>query len=147
MKWIFWTLLLLSFILINEITVQWLLAINIGGYEAHPGFERAIQNFTLDSFLFSSSFRLIPYSVLSAIALFSNLKNSTAGKIALSCSLAAISAFHFWGYWSMQHSLFTSEHTTSTAGLDILFIPIYAVWISTIAGGLAYGSTKIMKLS
>lgn len=146
MKWLFWTLLFLSFLLINETTVEWLLAVIVGGYAPQPGFLRVTQYLTLHSFLFSASFRIVPYIVLSAVALFSNLKESCIGKIALYCSLAAISLFHFWGYWSMQHSLFTSEHTSSTAGLAIIFTPIHATWLSPVAGALGYGLAKVTRL-
>ncbi len=146
MRGLFWTLLLLSFLLINETTVEWLLAVTVGGYDPQPGFERVTQYFTLDSFLFSASFRIVPYVVLSAVAIFSSLKNSTIGKITLYCSLTTISIFHFWGYWGMQHSLFTSEHTSSTSALAIIFIPIHAIWLSTVAGALGYGLAKIIRL-
>ncbi|MEP4888850.1 MAG: hypothetical protein ABJV04_02390 [Aliiglaciecola sp.] len=148
MKWLFWMLLFLSFLLINEITVEWLLAVVVGGYAPQPGFERATQYFTVHSFLFSASFRVIPYIVLSAVAvvLFSSLKKSSIGKIALYCSLAAISLFHFWGYWDMQHSHFTSEHTSSTSALAIIFIPIHAIWLSAVVGVLGYGLAKITRL-
>lgn len=146
MRWLFWSSLFLSFLLINETTVNWLLAVIVGGYDLQPGFERATQYSTLASFLFSTSFRIIPYLGLSAVALFSSLKSSTIGKIALYCSLAAISLFHFWGYWGMQHSLFTDEHTSSTSALAIIFIPIHAIWISAVAGALGYGLTKVTRL-
>lgn len=146
MKWLFWTLLFLSFLLINETTVEWLLAIIVGGYSPQPGFERATHYFTIQSFLFSACFRIIPYIVLSAVTLFSSLKNTSIGKLALYCSLAAISLFHFWGYWGMQHSLFTSEHTSSTSVLAIIFIPIHAIWLGAVAGALGYGLAKFTRL-
>ncbi|RRJ23900.1 hypothetical protein EIK76_07570 [Rheinheimera mesophila] len=146
MRWLFWTLLLLSFLFINETTVNWLLAVIVCGYGPQSGFERATQYFTLDSFLFSASFRIIPYIVLSAVALFSSLKNSAIGKIALYSSLATISIFHFWGYWGMQHSLFTPEHTSSTSALAIIFIPIHAIWLSAVTGTLGYGLAKVTRL-
>ena len=46
----------------------------------------------------------------------------------------------------MQHSLFTSEHTSSTAGLAIIFIPIHATWLSPVAGALGYGLAKVTRL-
>lgn len=146
MRWVFWIFLFLSFLLINENTVKWLLAIMVGGYDPQSGFERAIQYLTLDGFLFSASFRIVPYVVLSAVVIFSNLKNTIIGKIALYCSLVTVSVFHFWGYWEMQHSLFTSEHTSSTAALAIIFIPIHAIWLSALAGALAYGVGTVSKL-
>ncbi|MBU2978753.1 hypothetical protein [Alteromonas sp. C1M14] len=145
MRWLFWALLFLSFLLINETTVNWLLAVVVGGYAPQPGFERATQYFTLHSFLSSASFRIVPYAVLCAVVLFSSLKKSSSGKIAIYCSLAAISLFHFWGYWGMQHSLFTSEHTSSTSALAIIFIPIHAIWLSAVLGALGYGLAKITK--
>ncbi|WP_414830464.1 hypothetical protein [Alteromonas sp. H39] len=145
MRLLFWILVFLSFLLINETTVEWLLAVIVGGYAPQPGFERATQYFTLESFLFSASFRIVPYILLSAIALFSSLKSSTIGKIALYCSLATISLFHLWGYWGMQHSLFTSEHTSSTSALAIVFIPIHAIWLSAVAGALSYGLAKLTE--
>ncbi|GAA6186733.1 hypothetical protein [Aliiglaciecola sp. NS0011-25] len=146
MKWLFWTLLFLSFLLINETTVEWLLAVIVGGYDLQLGFERATQYFTLDSFLFSTVFRIVPYIVLSLVALLTSLRSSTIGKIALYCSLATISLFHFWGYWDMQHSHFTSEHTSSTSALAIIFIPIHAIWLSAVAGALGYGLAKVTRL-
>ena len=146
MRWLFWALLFLSFLLINETAVKWLLAVIVGGYDFQAGFESATQYFSLDSFLFSASFRIVPYIALSVVAIFFGLQSYLTGKVALYCSLATISIFHFWGYWDMQHSLFTSEHTSSTSALAIVFIPIHAIWLSAVAGALGYGLTKIARL-
>lgn len=146
MRWLFWVLLFLSFLLINETAVHWILAVIVGGYAAQPGFERAIEYFTLSSFLFAALFRSVPYIGLAAVAKFSNLKHSSSGKTALYCSLATIAFMHFWGYWNMQHSFFTAERTSSTAVLDIIFTPINAIWLSAVVGALGYGLAKATRL-
>ena len=147
MKRLFLTLLFASFLLINETTVEWLLAVLVGGYAMQPGFERVMQLFTIDGFLFSGFFRIIPYLLLSAVFIFSNLKQSTLGKTALWCALISISLFHFWGYWEMQHSLFTADHTSSTSALSIIYVPIHAIWISALAGAAGYALAKVATLN
>jgi len=146
MRWLFWALLFLSFLLINETAVQWILAVIVGGYAPQPGFECATQYFTLNSFFSSASFRIVPYIALAAVALFSNLKHSIIGKTALYCSLVTIALAHFWGYWNMQHSFFTTERTASTAALDIIFIPINSIWLGAVAGAFGYGLAKVTRL-
>lgn len=46
----------------------------------------------------------------------------------------------------MQHSHFTSELTSSTSALAIIFIPIHVIWLSEVAGAIGYGLGKVTRL-
>ncbi|MDG6098058.1 hypothetical protein EXU34_11420 [Alteromonas sp. ZYF713] len=132
----FWIVLFTAFVVINEILVDWVLSIVVGDYGVAEGFARVTRFLTVDSLLFAGGFRAIPYGALLLVGLTTRLKHSIPGKFALWLALLAIAVIHFWGYWDMQHSLYTPAHTSSTSALAVIFVPIHAVWIGAIAGGV-----------
>ena len=139
----FWIVLFTAFVVINETLVDWILAIFVGDYGVAEGFARATRFLTVDSLLFAAGFRAIPYGALLLVGLTTRLKHSIPGKFALWLALLAIAAIHFSGYWGMQHSLYTEAHTSSTSALAIIFVPIHALWIGAIAGGVGFLMAKL----
>ena len=128
----FWIALIAAFVVINEILVDWLLAIFVGDYGVAEGFIDVTRYLTVDSLLFAAGFRAIPYGALLLVGLTTRLKHTIPGKLALWLALLAIAAIHFWGYWAMQYSFYTPDYTSSTSELELIFVPIHALWIGAI---------------
>ena len=128
----FWILVIAAFVVINEILVDWLLAIFVGDYGVAEGFIDVTRYLTVDSLLFAAGFRAIPYGALLLVGLTTRLKHTIPGKLALWLALLAIAAIHFWGYWAMQYSFYTPDYTSSTSSLELIFVPIHALWIGAI---------------
>lgn len=139
----FWIVLIAAFVVINEILVDWVLAILVGDFDVAEGFSEVTRYLTVDSLLFSAGFRVIPYGALLLVGLTTRLKHTIPGKFALWLALLAIAAIHFSGYWGMQHSLYTQAHTSSTSALAIIFVPIHAAWMGAIAGGVGFVMAKL----
>ena len=134
----FWILVIAAFVVINEILVDWLLAIFVGDYGVAEGFIDVTRYLTVDSLLFAAGFRAIPYGALLLVGLTTRLKHTIPGKLALWLALLAIAAIHFWGYWAMQYSFYTPDYTSSTSSLELIFVPIHALWIGAITGGIGF---------
>ena len=142
------TFLIISIILclvLNESMISWLLAVFVGNYEVNDGFKRAFQYFTLNGYVFSLSFRAIPFIIL----LF--LPNILQGKLHNYINviswfwLIGITFFITYGYWSAQHSLYTDSKTSSTYAIDFIVIPILAVAAGLISGGIGFLCAKIYR--
>lgn len=142
MKWQFWILLALSFLLINAMSAGWVAAVLLGGFEVFTGLDVATEGMTLEGLLFEAGCRVVPYAVLTAITLFSSLKYSRPGRVALWVALVAVSIFHSWGYYAFQAPTYTDVRISSTHALMLVFIPLHATWISALFGWTAY---RIMK--
>ena len=128
----FWIALIAAFVVINEILVDWVLAVLVGDYGVAEGVSEVTRYLTVDSLLFAAGFRAIPYGALLLVGLTSRLKHSVPGKLALWLALLAIAVIHFWGYWAMQYSFYTPDYTSSTSELELIFVPIHALWIGAI---------------
>ena len=128
----FWIALIAAFVVINEILVDWVLAVLVGDYGVAEGVSEVTRYLTVDSLLFAAGFRAFPYGALLLVGLTSRLKHSVPGKLALWLALLAIAAIHFWGYWAMQYSFYTPDYTSSTSELELIFVPIHALWIGAI---------------
>ena len=132
-KW-FWGVLILSFVLINERTIDWLLAITVGGYGFEASIKRTFLHSSPQGYFFSATFRLIPYLLLACLAMFQGNYYSVHEKIAFWTALAAITLFHSWGFGGLSYPLYTGEHLSSTAALALIFIPLNAVWVGLLTG-------------
>lgn len=139
----FWIVLIAAFVVINEILVDWVLAISVGDFGVAEGFSEVTRYLTVDSLLFAAGFRVIPYGALLLVGLTTSLKRSVPGKLALWFALLAIAAIHFSGYWGMQHSFYTPAHTSSTSALALIFVPIHAAWIGALTGGAVLMGAKL----
>ena len=128
----FWIALIAAFVVINEILVDWVLAVLVGDYGVAEGVSEVTRYLTVDSLLFAAGFRAVPYGALLLVGLTSRLKHSVPGKLALWLALLAIAVIHFWGYWAMQYSFYTPDYTSSTSELELIFVPIHALWIGAI---------------
>ena len=128
----FWILVIAAFVVINEILVDWVLAVLVGDYGVAEGVSEVTRYLTVDSLLFAAGFRAIPYGALLLVGLTTRLKHTIPGKLALWLALLAIAAIHFWGYWAMQYSFYTPDYTSSTSELELIFVPIHALWIGAI---------------
>ena len=100
-KW-FWGVLIFCFIVINETTVDWLLAITIGGYGFEASFEHIFRHSSPLVYFESAPFRLIPYLLITSLAAFLGDYYSVHEKMAFWGALMAITLFHFWGYWGLN---------------------------------------------
>ena len=128
----FWIALIAAFVVINEILVDWVLAVLVGDYGVAEGVSEVTRYLTVDSLLFAAGFRAFPYGALLLVGLTTRLKHTIPGKLALWLALLAIAAIHFWGYWAMQYSFYTPDYTSSTSELELIFVPIHALWIGAI---------------
>ncbi|MBT0588195.1 hypothetical protein [Alteromonas oceanisediminis] len=146
MKWTFWFFLLFLFLLINEYLAKFMLAVLVGDLGFSDAYTKTFQYASLDSYLMSARYRALPYIALAAFALKSNSTNSKVGRIVIWCIALFITAFHFYGYWGMQHSLFTEEHTSSTSGLAVIWFPIWALLFSGIAYTLIFAVQKAYRM-
>jgi hypothetical protein len=61
---LYWIITLLTALVVNENLVQWMLAMIIGGYGLLDGFKDAYKYFTIEGYLFFTTFRLFPYVTL-----------------------------------------------------------------------------------
>jgi hypothetical protein len=134
MKSKFWVIAIILCLAINESLMNWMLAVFVGNYNLIEGFERGFKFFSFKGYLLSLSFRIIPFIALAVvIGLFKSILSKYISVISW-CWLISIVFFMAFGYWDVQHSLYTSAHTSSTTPIAFMFIPIYAVAI-----GLALG--------
>jgi hypothetical protein len=136
MKRMFWYFLLFLFLMINESFAKFMLAIFVGDLGFSDAYTKTFQYASLGSYIMSASFRTLPYIALSVFALKSKSTDSKIGRITIWCIALFIAAFHFYGYWGMQHSLFTDAHTSSTSALALIWIPIWALLYSCVMYGL-----------
>ena len=126
MKRIFWFTFVLTFLLANEYLSKFLLAVFVGQLDFLQAVERTFQYSSFSSYLFSASFRTAPFIVLGIFAAKSNVRFAKIGRFCIWSILSLMALFILYGYWEMQHSLFTDEHTSSTSALAIIWIPIWA---------------------
>jgi hypothetical protein len=120
--------LLLFALVINENTVQWALAVKVGGYSLASGYADAFKYFTVSGYLFFTAFRLIPYLGLGIILIvLSKTKLKDYVLPVFIGGLVGILAMILWGSWVAQRPYYTGEHVSSTTAIAFLFIPIYAV--------------------
>jgi hypothetical protein len=125
-RWYSVTLLLVA-LLINENTVQWALAVKIGGYSISGGFREAFKYFSIVGYLFFTAFRIVPYAGL-AFLLFMLSKTKSKDYVlpVFIGGLLGILALLLWGFWTAQLPYYTGEHVSSTTAIAFVFIPIYA---------------------
>lgn len=142
----FWVTLVLLFLFVNEYASSFLLAIFVGDLGIFEAYERAFQHGSLDSYLMASGYRAIPFLALAAFAAISNTTSTRAGRMTIWAFALFISALHFYGYWTMQYSLFTPEHTSSTAVLAIIWVPIWALLLSVIGYVLIVAANFITRM-
>lgn len=138
MKAGFWVVLVLGFVLVNDVVVHWVLAATLGGMSLSDAFASATRFFTVESFVFASAFRAKPFVALALVVLVLKPASNHAAKCALWAALATIMAVHFYGFWVMLVGLFTDARMSSTAALDLIFVPIGAVVAGFMVGALAY---------
>jgi hypothetical protein len=145
MKRIFWFTLVLLFLLVNEYLSKFLLAVFVGHLEINSAVERTFQYSTIDSYLFSAGFRAIPFIVLGLFAAKSKLSLTSFGRVGIWIIMLLNTSFILYGYWGMQHSLFTDAHTSSTSALAILWIPIWASFFTIIGCMVLVVISKISR--
>ena len=145
MKRIFWFTLVLLFLLANEYLSKFLLAVFVGHLEFNSAVERTFQYSTIDSYLFSAGFRAIPFIVLGLFAAISKLSLTAFGRIGIWIIMLLNTSFILHGYWGMQHSLFTDAHTSSTSALALIWIPIWASFLTIIGCMVLVVISKIFR--
>lgn len=91
----YWLLLVTALFVVNETSVNWLVAIFVGGLPLIEAAERATYYFTATGFLFSVAFRVVPYLMLFTVTYYSSLKHSVEGRSALWIGLLFITVFNF----------------------------------------------------
>jgi len=146
MKWNYWSVIVLLFLLVNEYLSMFLLAVFIGGMEFSDAYIRTFEHSSLKGYFFASAFRTIPYIALALFVIKSNVIQFRSGKIILWILPFALAAFHLFGYWGMQYSLFTSAHTSSTSFLALIFLPIWALILGCIGYPICFFTFKAYRL-
>jgi hypothetical protein len=142
-KW-FWGVMVFCFLIVNETTVNWILAITIGGFDFKASIEQIFRYSSLLGYFESTPFRLSPYLLLTSLAAFLGGHYSFHEKVAFWGALMAIALFHCWGYWGLNYPSYTGEHLSSTAGLALIFIPLHAIWVGLLAG-IASGLASLLS--
>lgn len=79
MKRSFWIALLASFVLVNEYLATWLLAVFVGDLDMQQAYAKTFKFASFDSYIFTASFRAIPYIALVLLAAKSKLSLSANG--------------------------------------------------------------------
>jgi hypothetical protein len=134
---IFWSVLIFATLFINENTVQWMLAIQVGNMSVADGFSSAFKYFTVPGYAFFTAFRLIPYLILASVVK-SSLKKERWTTMGIAWGgLLGVIFLIVLGSWDAQHAYYTDEHASSTTAISFLFIPIYAIvtgFIGSLAG-------------
>lgn len=115
---------ILCFLLSNEVTARFFLAIFVGNIAFTDAFTQSFGSIHFDSFIRNSALRAIPYAVL-LISLFYLKKDSKADRGFVWIMLGLISAFLFSAYWGMQHAFFTDARVSSTSALVLFFAPFW----------------------
>ena len=141
---IFWSVLIYAAIFINENTVQWMLAIQVGNMSIADGFASAFKYFTVPGYAFFTAFRLIPYLMLASIVKTSLKKERRATMGIAWGGLLGIIFMIVLGSWEAQHAYYTDQHVSSTTAISFLFIPIYAI-VTGFVGGLAGVAVVFVK--
>lgn len=143
-----WTTLLAAIVLclvVSEYFVSWLLAVLVGNYGVIEGWQQAFHFFKIEAYYFSLCFRVIPFVFFAVSMVFlENSKTKYLSVVSWTWLIIMVSFIGF-GYWSSQHSLYTDEHTSSTASLDFIFIPFFAIPVGVIAGILGYISASVYQ--
>ncbi|MCC5878590.1 MAG: hypothetical protein JJU03_01645 [Idiomarina sp.] len=145
MKWTFWLVLVAAFVLVNEYLAYWLLALYVGDMDPAGAYALTFRNAGLMSYFFAAAFRAIPFIALAWLAAKSKLNTNVLGRTILWVMLAALAAYHFFGYWSMQHSLFTPARSSSTAALDVIFIPFGALMLGCVGFAVYYVVSNFIR--
>jgi hypothetical protein len=138
----FWHLvvLLLAAATVNEILVQWALAVQFGKYTVDAGFGDIWEYYTRFKYLFSTASRLVPYVGLGIILfILSKTKLTDYVLPVFIGGLIGILAIITWGSWMALCSFLTDEPASSTTALTFLFISIYAVPMGVIGAALFAG--------
>lgn len=146
MKGTFWVILILLFLFANEYLTKFLLAISVGDLGFSDAYINTFKYVSIDSYLFTASFRAIPYVALAVFAAKSQSAKSQAGRILVWFAALLLATFHFYGYWNMQHSLFAEAHTSSTSALATIWIPIWALFIGIIGFFVIFIGKKVNGL-
>ena len=146
MKWKFWITLVLLFLLVNEYLSKFALALLVGEMDLSGAYERTFRYFSLDGYIDAATYRSIPYVALALFSARSKLRQFSLGRSVLWALVFCLAAFHFSGYWSMQHSMFTPAHTSSTSTLAIVFIPIWALIYGVLGYVLLFVGFKTYRL-
>lgn len=141
----FWIGLITAFVVINEILVDWVLAVFVGDYGVAEGFTMVTRFLTVDSLLFAAGFRAIPYGALLLVGLTTNLKRSIPGKFALWSVLFVVMGLHFCGYWHMLYASYTPQRMSSTAVLNIILVPLNALPIGAVAGSVVFMGARFWQ--
>lgn len=127
-------MLALLFLLANEHLSHFLLAIWVGDLSFADAYQHTFRYTTVNSYIFSAAFRAIPYVALALLAVNPKVSTTRVGRVAMWFTAFLLAAYLLLGYWNMQHSLFTPEHTSSTASLALIWLPIWAL----LFGGIGY---------
>lgn len=127
MKKMFWIFLILGFLCVNEYLAEFFLAIFVGNMEAIRAFNQVASGFQLDAYFFSAMFRLVPFVALAILAAKSKSIQQRSGQICMWVLLGFILSWLFYGYWAMQHSLFTQANAPSTFGLTVIYFPLWGL--------------------
>jgi len=145
MKSAFWIIAIILCLTVNESVVSWMLAVFVGHYNLTDGFDRAFSVFTFEGYLFFLAFRGIPFAALLIVS--SIFKNRFTKYINVMgwFWLIGIVLFLTYGYWDVQHSLYTDAKTSSTTAISFIFIPIYAVVVGLISSMFGLGFAVIHK--
>lgn len=128
----------ISFFLLYENLNQLLVALIVGNYQINEALQKAFAFSTLQSALFAGIFRIIAFAPLILCAAFTKLLHDLRGKAALYIALLVTIVVIFSGYWEIIRPLYTDEHASSTAAIGYIFIPFYALFLSSVAGVATY---------
>ena len=136
-------LMIASFVVVNENVVNAILAMVIGNYSVSDAIEKVTQHYDAFAYFVSAAFRSIPYLALTLVVQKTTLVSTQLGKIAAWSELGLITVIHFCGYWAMQYSLYTPEHTSSTASLVLVTMPVFTLGVTLLVVLVGLAANKV----
>lgn len=144
---LFWFSWLFALLLINENTVQWMLAVIVGKRSFAAGYGDAFEYFSVPGYLFFTGFRSIPYLALAGFVRSIHSKKPHIVPGIAWGGLAGIVFAIIWGAWFAQYALYTDAHDSSTMAIAFIFIPFYVIVPGVVGGllGWAYCALKCIQ--
>ena len=134
----YWSVLLITALVINEHVVQWALAVHVGGYSVGAGFADAFAHFNMLGYVFFTTFRLVPYVLLGLLLAFlERTRFSDYSAPVLVGGFIGIVAMILVVTWGAQAPYYTDVRVSSTTALAFLFVPVYAVPAGLFGAALA----------
>ncbi|MCC2617359.1 hypothetical protein LJ739_13995 [Aestuariibacter halophilus] len=126
-------------LLVSEALIWLLLSVFVAGHGLLPSVDALSNAHTLQTYVFSLGFRVVPYVCGMAFSTYVQKHiPSRAFHSVTATWLVGVTVFIGASYWMAQRTLFTGQHTSSTYALDFIIAPFVAIPVVIACGVIGY---------